>query len=258
MHLSGGTVRWMTVDLLRTRLAAAGDPAKKAWWERYLKGAIDFHGVPMAGIRSHLATWRIETGLDPSDLQETALALLALPVAEEKLAGILLLGEHALAEGVVDHRLLDGIEALLDNRTIGDWNSVDWLCVKVLGPFIAESGPAAADRISAWATAPSPWSRRCSLVAYVPLAAGDPPVLPDLEGRLLATAAMLAPDGERFVQTAIGWTLRELSDVAPDAVHGFLDAHRSDLSVEAVRMAAARLSDSHRRHLGITGRRTRR
>ncbi|NND84575.1 MAG: DNA alkylation repair protein [Acidimicrobiia bacterium] len=248
----------MGIERLQDRLRSEGDPGKKEWWERYLKGAISFHGVPMGRIRTLVAEWRAEQGLATGDLQTTAFDLLALPIAEEKLAGILLLEEHALPEGGVDDALLDGLERLLDEGTIADWNTVDWLCVRVLGPHIAASGVAAADRVSGWVTAPSLWRRRCSLVAYVPLAAADPPVLADMTKRLIGTATTLAPDPERFAQTAIGWTLRELSDVAPDEVHSFLLDHREVLSREAIRMAAARLSDEQRKELGVTGKRTRR
>ena len=248
----------MSIQRLRDSLAREGDSGKKEWWERYLKGAIEFHGVPMATIRSLVADWRAEEGLPTAALQGVALDLLALPMAEEKLAGILLLQEHALPESGVDSGLLDGVERLLDEGTIADWNSVDWLCVRVLGPYISASGADVADRISGWVDAPSLWRRRCSLVAYVPLAALDPPPLPDMTSRLLHTASTLAGDTERFAQTAIGWTLRELSDVAPGEVFSFLEAHRAQLSREATRMAAARLDDEQRTALGITGTRSRR
>jgi 3-methyladenine DNA glycosylase AlkD len=248
----------MGIEHLRDRLREAGDAGKKEWWERYLKGAIEFHGVPMGRIRSLVAEWRVEEGFDTRALQGIALELLALPIAEEKLAGILLLQEYALPEGVLDDGLFDGLERLLDASAIRDWNTVDWLCVRVLGPVIAAFGMDAADRISGWVAAPSLWQRRCSLVAYVSLAAADPPVLADMTQRLIGTASTLAPDEERFAQTAIGWTLRELSDVAADEVHAFLLRHRWELSREAVRMAAARLTDTQRTELGVGGKRARR
>jgi 3-methyladenine DNA glycosylase AlkD len=253
-----GTVRTMGIEQLRDLLREAGDAGKKEWWERYLKGAIEFHGVPMGRIRSLVAEWRAEEGFDTRALQGVALELLALPIAEEKLAGILLLQEHALPQGGVDDGLFDGLEGLLDAGAIRDWNTVDWLCVRVLGPVITAFGMDAADRISGWVAAPSLWQRRCSLVAYVPLAAADPPVLADMTQRLIGTASTLAPDEERFAQTAIGWTLRELSDVAADEVHAFLLDHLAVLSREAMRMAAARLSDTQRTELGVGGRRARR
>ncbi len=45
------------IHLLQRRLHRLADPSKKAWWEAYLKGAIGFRGVPMAGVRREVAAW---------------------------------------------------------------------------------------------------------------------------------------------------------------------------------------------------------
>ena len=47
---------------LTSVLERRADPDTKAWWERYLRGVIGFHGVRMATIRRELRTW-LETGL---------------------------------------------------------------------------------------------------------------------------------------------------------------------------------------------------
>ncbi len=49
------------------RLAAAADEKTRRWWERYLKGAVPFRGVPMAGIRRIVhETWPT-VGIDQED-----------------------------------------------------------------------------------------------------------------------------------------------------------------------------------------------
>ena len=81
------------------QLAAAADEKTRVWWERYLKGAVPFRGVPMAGIRRIMhETWRT-TGVDQEDPDvqiELALGQFAEPYSEDKIAGVLALSELLL------------------------------------------------------------------------------------------------------------------------------------------------------------------
>jgi hypothetical protein len=52
------------IDSIQQGLAEHADPATKDWWEGYLKGAIDFRGVKMAGIRSVVHDWHATAGHD--------------------------------------------------------------------------------------------------------------------------------------------------------------------------------------------------
>jgi 3-methyladenine DNA glycosylase AlkD len=244
---------------LSATLRGAGVPAKKAWWEQYLKHRIEFYGVPMAEIRAAVRAWAEPVG-EPELRRAAALQLLEQPIAEEKLAGILVLQELLLPFGGLDGaRDLPLIAQRFDSGSIADWNTTDWLCVRVLGPLIELEGRPTAEQIAGWVDAPSLWRRRSAAVAFVPLAGRPPTDLGFEVGDLvLGVCTTLAPDPERFIQTGIGWVLRDLSDVDADAVYTFLSDHHTVLSREAIRMAAARLSDEHRADLGIRGRRRRR
>lgn len=247
------------LDDLTDRLRVLADPAKKAWWERYLKGEIEFLGVPMAGIRSAVHGWVDDAGLDVEGCREAAFSLLRRPLAEEKLAAILLLQERVAPAGELDPaRDLPVLAALFDEGHIREWNTTDWLCVRVLGPMIEGGGRDVAEAIAEWADAPGLWRRRAAAVAFVPVAGRGDAVFPGLVSMVLGVCAANLADPARFSQTGVGWVLRDLSDAAPEAVFGFLVAHRDRMSREAVRMAAARLSDEQRALLGITGKRTRR
>lgn len=245
-------------DLSR-RLRAVADANKRAWWERYLKGAIPFYGVPMAAIRRTVHEWVAAHGLEGEALRQAAFDLLRMPVAEEKLAGISVLQEVLLPAGMLDvARDLDVIATAFDEGAIADWNTTDWLCIRVLGPWIEAGGDDAAARIAGWVGAPGLWRRRAGVVSFVPLAARGDAAMPRLVDTVVQVCEATVQDQERFAQTAIGWVLRELSDVAPDRVFAFLMAHEETLSREAVRMAAARLSEEQRAALGIRGKRRRR
>ena len=66
---------------------------------------------------------------------EHASACFEQPWTEDKLAGVLLLAEHGLHKLTIDH--LDDLAPPLACGHLADWNSVDWYCIKMLGPFVA-------------------------------------------------------------------------------------------------------------------------
>lgn len=247
------------IAALSAELRRAADPRKREWWERYLKGAIDFYGAPMAAIRRAVRDWA-GADFDPAELRAASLELLEQPIAEQKLAGILIMQELLLPIGAVSARRdLPLIARVFDEGHIADWNTTDWLCVRVLGPLIRQDGRPTAEALAAWArSAPGLWRRRAGAVAFVPVAGGGDELFAGLVDLIIDVCDHMAPDTARFNQTAIGWVMRDLSDAAPDRVYGFLESHRAVLSREAVRMAAARLSDERRAALGITGKRRRR
>jgi len=246
------------LDELTNRLRSLADPAKKMWWERYLKGEIEFLGVPMADIRTAIHAWVDSAGMDADEAREAALALLRRPLAEEKLAGILLLQERVAPAGaLLPTRDLPVIARLFDDGHIWEWSTTDWLCVRVIGPMVAAGGRPVAAMVAGWVAAPGLWRRRAAVVAFVPVAGGGETTAPWLVDTVLEVCAATVSDRARFAQTAIGWVLRELSGPAPDRTHGFVLAHRASMSREATRMAA-RLDDELRASLGVTGKRSRR
>jgi hypothetical protein len=80
------------VRRLQDALDGASTGKTKAWWERYLKGAIEFRGVGLTQIRLALADWRSDAGVGSwalADQFALALRLFEEPMAEDKLADIL-------------------------------------------------------------------------------------------------------------------------------------------------------------------------
>ena len=88
------------------RLAAASDPKTKDWWEAYLKGAIPFRGVPMAGIREVVHDVWAEKRLAELALGEqidVALAQFGRPHSEDKVAGVLMFAELLIDSLETEH-----------------------------------------------------------------------------------------------------------------------------------------------------------
>jgi 3-methyladenine DNA glycosylase AlkD len=84
------------------------------------------------------------------------------------------------------------------------------------------------DAVETWVDNPPLWTRRAALV-------------PD-EGRArpraeLGRAARLADDREWFIQKAVNWWLRELSECDPERVRRFLEEYGRKLTGAAKREA---------------------
>lgn len=236
----------VTPDVTRTfsrRLAAAADPAKRAWWERYLKGALPFRGVAMADIRKIAHQIWEEKGLDRLDREtqrDLALAQLGQRYSEDKLAGVLILSERLLeqltSEDVVS------LARPFELGHIGDWSTCDWYCVKVLGRFVETADRRGrARRIAAWRDAESLWQRRAAAVSFVNLAPQGDDFYKGFTRLLLTVCRSNVADAARFSQTSVGWLLRELSKAAPEEVRAFVRTHRSLMSKEALKAATAKL-----------------
>ncbi len=247
------------IDGLVMGLEAESLPDKKEWWERYLKGVIEFRGVPMAAIRRVVHQWHQGNGLGPDGLRIAADSMLRRSLAEDKLAGILIWQELLLPSGDVDwSRDLATLADLFDDDHIWDWNTTDWLCVRVLGPMAEQFGEPCARAIASWVDAPGLWRRRSAGVSFVGVAGRGDVFFAGFEDLVFDVCSVNVRDPERFAQTGVGWVLRELSDAASDRVLQFLGINAEFLSREALRMAAARLSNEQRKVLGLAGERTRR
>lgn len=225
-------------------LERATDPATRQHWERYLKGAASFRGVPMAGIRTAVRTlWREENLSNRSTPQLLSLAhrWLREPMTEDKLAATLLIAEH-----LHERLTVDDAEALarpLAQGHIADWNICDWYATKALHRFITADPTqleARSRTIATWSTTPGLWQRRAAVVAFVKLVTQDPPPFTGFTDLLLDACTGNLVSDDRFAHTGPGWVLRELSKTAPDRVAGFVHDH-PELSAEATRMATARL-----------------
>jgi len=223
------------IEHLQTRLQCHADPEKKAWWEAYLKQVIPFRGAPMAAIRREVRDWLPERGR-----VDLALQLMREPLAEDKLAGILILGEHVVPAGTPPGAaLLPLMVPLFEHGYIADWNTCDWFSVKFIHRLVVRDGPDLAVAIAAWSDATTLWQRRAALVSFANLAAKGDDNWPGFVEMLLRTCATNVKDPARFSQTGVGWLLRELSKAEPDHVAAFVDAH--SLSKEARKMGWRRL-----------------
>lgn len=231
-------------DLGRALAAHAATPTRE-WWERYLKGTARFRGVRMADIRRVVNRLVGEHGLADADAATwlaVARACFGQPLSEDKLGGVLLLAEHGLS--TLRRRHVENLAAPLAAGHLADWNTCDWYCVKVLGPFVAAAPDpeSRARAVAGWRDAPVLWQRRAAAVAFVDLA-GAAELFDGFTELLLDVCRTNVSDDTRWSQTSVGWLLRELSDRRPEDVQQFVDAH-PQMRAESRRAATARLRDA--------------
>ena len=206
----------------------------------------------MADVRAELHDWYRVHGLAEGSRREQAglaIELIRQDHTEDKLAGMLLLGEVLIPTddpGYAD--LLPGFAGLFEEGHLADWNSVDWFCVKVLGPLVERDKEPCARAIGEWRRSASLWQRRASAVAFVNVVRqGD--LFPGFLRMVLHSCEELVRSSERFSQTGAGWVLREVSHVDPALVESFVRKHVADLSREALGSSIRKLSPEVRAEL---------
>lgn len=206
-----------------------------------MKGVIPFHGVAMAMNRKIVAD--ALQGAEPLSAERSiALAreLMVGTFAEEKLAGVLILTEHAPG---LNAGQLPQMRKLLDDGLLQDWNSVDWFAVKVLGgQLLKNHGLEVAQELATWASS-GLWTRRAATVAFVM----DPK--PELYmDALLTLCGENVKDATRWSQTCVGWALRTMGQNGGKArVEEWVADNKSKLSDEAINMALASKKDGRAR-----------
>jgi 3-methyladenine DNA glycosylase AlkD len=221
------------ISELEARLSAVADESKQRWWANYVKGA-EFLGVPMTQTRSIALDWFRADGFgDPVGL---CLDLGSHQISEMKLAGIAIMEHELVPSGVMGIGDLARVRDALNVGGYDDWNTCDWLCVKVIGRLVDGGSRTEHERVLAWSSSGVLWEKRASLVGFVNLLPQQEPST-GFDGAFLVAAAAVVADDRRFAQTAVGWTMRELSHRQPKLVRSFVSDHGNLMSSEAMASA---------------------
>lgn len=208
------------------------DNNKKVWWENYLRNEISFIGVGIPGIRKCIYKWCSENNLRdlPISVQlKIVEEFIRQDLAEEKLSGILFI-QLFLIEPKNYFDILSCIENAFDNEHIFDWNTCDWLAVRILTPIVESDNYEAIDRIIAWKDAANYWKARASAVAFA-----QAKNLSKYLDEINSINAVLIKRTERFSKTAVGWTLREISKFDEKFVIDFVEEYLLYFTKEVIR-----------------------
>jgi len=230
----GGEVAAGLLDAVRTGLAAAGDPARAAGQQRYMKSTVPYYGVRSPELARLCRGLFAEHLLPDRGSWETAVRILwdEAKFREERYAAIALTGYRAYASyqdaatvPLYEHMIVTGAW----------WDYVDDLAIRRVGPILRSDPSTVAPRLRAWSTDDDIWRRRTSIIAQIQAKA---------ETDLDLLADCLAPNlGHRefFVRKAIGWALREYAKTDPVWVRRYLADHGDQISSLSRREAAKHL-----------------
>ncbi|MXW22548.1 MAG: DNA alkylation repair protein [Candidatus Dadabacteria bacterium] len=228
------------IKKLQTKLDEVSDEKTRKWFENYLKNAISYRGVKTPTVAKIVSHWRVDKAIDKLPLKkqmEIACDLIREKKAEDKFAGIIYIQKYLLGSLETDI-LLQNFSRLYDQEAFQDWSTTDWFCIRVLDPFIMKSEDTVAREIGSWYKSRDLWQRRSSIVSFRGSAK---------KNKYLAiikrNIASLVKEDERFIQTAIGWLISELSRHYPDEANNIVSEHFSDLSYEVVNRHTKYLPD---------------
>jgi 3-methyladenine DNA glycosylase AlkD len=102
-------------------------------------------------------------------------------------------------------------------------------------------------QIQVWNAAEEEWLRRISIVSLVHYSGKNAVFLPP--DKVLPLVTNCLGDPRHYVQTAVGWVLREMGQVYPDELTAYLETHAPAMSAPAFSRAIERRSPDERARL---------
>lgn len=220
------------IKKLQSSLQNESNPATKIWFENYLKGTIQYRGLKTPQILKIINSWRKREGIDKlsSSCQlQIAGLLIQQTYAEDKFAGTLMIQKFLLAEIELDI-LIEEFEKLFTEGHFYDWSTTDWFCIRVLAGLINIHNRKAITAITKWYKAKDLWQRRASMVPLRTCTTRKE-YIPVIERQI----KRLVKQEERFIQTAIGWVIADLSKHFPKQAAQIVETHLVHLSMEVIR-----------------------
>jgi 3-methyladenine DNA glycosylase AlkD len=226
---------------LRRQIDAAVDDTYRLTLQRLVPGAR-VRGVRVPRLRAMAAA--LARRRDALDAEQ--LCALMDQVSREGWREELLVVTFALARAPKTLGLLGWPRVQAWLPAIDNWETCDQLATNVAAPLVAAS-PALWRELDRLAASPRNWERRFALATVVGL---------NQRGRRHAAQALklvarLTGDADPMVQKAVGWALREVSQVDAAATFAFLDEHKDALGARLLRESASKLAATRRRALGL-------
>ena len=218
------------VDALQRKASSE----KAQWWNDYLKGEIPFMGIGTPDIRKlFLDRNRVSAYEDLTMNRQVALVngLMRGSYAEEKLAAILFVQLFWLGNQR-NSFLINLVSDWFEDRLVFDWNTCDWLSVRILSPLIDSGEEEVIWKLKGWNRDSYLWKARASLV---PFARANS--IASHGKSIYRFSDILIRRKERFAKTAVGWVMREYSRHDPEFVLDFISRHAKYTTAEVKRNA---------------------
>jgi len=206
--------------MVATLLQQVADPVKAPGMQAYMKTDMPFYGVQKQSRAPILR--RLATEFPPGtadDYEAMVRGLWGLPHREEK---YLALGfARSFESFVTPERFLLYRELIVDGAW---WDFVDEIATHLVRSLIIDYPEAVWPIVDTWIHDEDMWLRRTAILCQVGAKDHTDPA------RLFRFCETCSGEGEFFIRKAIGWALREYAKTDPDAVAGFINTHRDELS----------------------------
>jgi len=223
------------VASVRRELKAAADPSRAPAMQAYMKSAMPYYGVAMAGQQVIWKKLFRSTAIpDACSWRETTLSIWrGATFREERYGAIALTGEKAY----VPWQTLDALPMYEEMIVTGAWwDYVDHIAGRRIG-LLLRNHPAPMSRLMRrWSRSDDMWKRRTSIICQLgfkertDLALLYDCIEPNLDDR------------EFFIRKAIGWALRQHAWTDPKEVQRYVRAHEDQLSGLSRREALKNIS----------------
>jgi 3-methyladenine DNA glycosylase AlkD len=221
-------------DIVVEEIKGRSIQQKADWWNSYMKGEITFLGVGTPEIRKILLDMDRENSFDSVAMnRQVSLVnrLMKGHFAEQKIAAILYVQLFWLGK-MKNMFIMNLVSDWFDDRCIFDWNTTDWLCVRILTPLVDSGDPKVIWKLKQWNRDPYLWKARASLVPFT-----QATTIVSHTREIERFADTLIRRKERFAKSAVGWVLREYSKHDPEFVLSFLSKHVKYTTSEVKRNA---------------------
>lgn len=216
-------------------LADCANPQKAAEMARYHKAERPYLGVSNPDINDLTKAWRHQ--MDIATRLHTAEVLWDSNIHEARIAAAKLITQARIRPDCAVWALI--------NRWVPEfdaWAIADHACKAGERRIMADLSRL--DTVADWTISPHKWTRRAALVMTLPLTKSNHPSAEEsaARDRVLEWAAAYVPDRDWFIQKAIAWWVRSLSQHDPDRARKFLAQHGDGMKAFARKDAGRHLA----------------
>jgi 3-methyladenine DNA glycosylase AlkD len=216
------------VGAVRAALAGAGDPARAAQQQAYMKSDLPYVGLTAPELRALLTPLLVEHRfVDRAQWEAAVLELWEDATHREEWYAAVALLRHRAYRSWIDPDLLPLLEQLV--RTGAWWDVVDEIASHLVGQVLLDHRADVTPVMDAWSVDPdSLWIRRTAMLAQLRHRERTDT---DLLARVLvANLDDTAYGKEFFVRKALGWALREHARTDAAWVERFVATYADRLS----------------------------
>lgn len=224
-------------------LALLGDPARGEAIQRDRGSQLTHLGISFPTLRR-----RVRQGFSFYHLPEEQVLEIWDALWKTSPYGDILFAALEFYAPIVKKMVSPGLWSVVrqwSNR-VDNWCHSDGLSAiysRILESNLAQTYP----QIEAWNLDANEWLRRISLVSLIHYTGKNAVFLPLT--RVLPLVSNCIPDQRYYVQTAVGWVLREMGRVYNDEIAKFLETHSDKMGAHAFSRAIERMDPAERARL---------